>query len=287
VLVFKGRRNCKHGRHLLKCISIHISALSAQKTTTFTPTPGYSDSCPEGSYSISTDPYTCDGCSTLCLTCSVTCSGTSDSCTGCPDGQVLLSDYCITESDCEDIGFIEKVELVSVCSVCDDSCAKCDVDPSFCTECDDFVYLYPELLICSNFCSDGYYSESGMSCYPCETGCETCESSSVCVTCSKDYYLYEDYDCLYLSCPFGYFEDSEDRVSLNAQHLASPAKGLLIIAPPVSLLKFFLTISAFLPVLKAITYHTYQKAILLVPLCVQIVKTALTTAQNAVTITRT
>ena len=51
---------------------------------------------------------------------------------------------------------------------------------------------------CIGSCPDGFYGLNS-ECVACDTGCETCTSASVCVTCSFSYYFYNNF-CL-LACP--------------------------------------------------------------------------------------
>lgn len=169
----------------------------------------YSDSCPSGTYQLvsSSDSLSCEKCSDACLEC----SGNDSTCIDCDNSKVLYQSSCIGFSDCLNWGFIETIELVRVCTECDSSCLKCDVDPTFCTECSSSDFLFPTLSVCSDDCPLGSYSESGMTCYPCETGCETCGSYGGCFTCEPNYYFGQlTSDCLYMACPSGFFARSDD-----------------------------------------------------------------------------
>lgn len=127
-------------------------------------------------------------------------------------------DYCFNSHECIDnCSLLEYPEQDScnqcesacdkgcrtseTCNLCSDiNCLYCDTYESLCSEC----FANFELLngTCSPICDESeYLDQNSNTCNPCETGCQACESASVCQKCVNNSKLESDNTC---KCLQGY-----------------------------------------------------------------------------------
>ncbi|XP_075595358.1 proprotein convertase subtilisin/kexin type 5 isoform X2 [Balearica regulorum gibbericeps] len=185
--------------------------------------------CPEGYFN---DSETCKECSGSCKTC----MGSATKCLSCKSPLLLeqwkckptcsekhfasegickhcpeMCQECIhnqTCKECMDEFFLHEGKCVQDCPShfyaedkhcfpCHKDCKTCDgPDSDDCTECTvNFFVLYSGM--CFEKCPEGtYYEEATEDCQACNNTCQTCSSSTACLTCRNGLMLNDDGHCV-------------------------------------------------------------------------------------------
>ncbi len=189
------------------------SSLSLCLTCSSSPTPYFlrADnfcylSCLPGFYAENTNS-TCVGCPTGCTTCS-----SLTNCLTCafsPTSYFLrLDNLCYTSC----LGGYYAETNNNTCVSCPTGCATCS-SLSLCLTCASFPTSYFLRLnnLCYITCLAGFYAETAnLTCVNCPTGCATCSSLTLCLTCSSTptpYFLRTDHFC-YTSCLPGFYAEA-------------------------------------------------------------------------------
>jgi len=146
----------------------------------------------------------CDACNANCSQCT-----SASTCTECRN-DLYLTPSSSCETSCPFGYFMQdgKDGVGATCRMCPENCASC-TNASYCTSCRKFTHL-THFDQCRFECPDGYYengtAETGGTCLPCKSPCNTCETGSVCTECSDEAYLSPNATCEY-ACPTGYHKD--------------------------------------------------------------------------------
>ncbi|XP_050768974.1 proprotein convertase subtilisin/kexin type 5 isoform X1 [Gymnogyps californianus] len=217
-----GCEVCSDHWHCQKCQAEQDQPLFLHKGRCLQECPeGYfndSETCKECSGSCKT----CMGSATKCLSCKspllleqwkckATCSekhfASEGICKHCPE----MCQECIhnqTCKECMDEFFLHEGKCVQDCPShfysedkhcfpCHADCKDCDgPDSDDCTECTiDFYVLYSGM--CFEECPEGtYYEEATEDCQACNRTCQTCSSSTACLTCRNGLMLNHDGYCV-------------------------------------------------------------------------------------------
>ncbi|XP_057288919.1 proprotein convertase subtilisin/kexin type 5 isoform X1 [Pezoporus wallicus] len=138
---------------------------------------------------------TCKHCPEMCLECIY-----NEICKECMDDFFLHEGKCV--QDCPSHFYAEDKH----CFPCHADCKDCDgPDSDDCTECAiSYFVLYSGT--CFEECPEGtYYDEATKDCQACNWTCQTCSSSTACLTCRNGLMLNHDGRCV----PFGYCSSTE------------------------------------------------------------------------------
>lgn len=158
---------------------------------------GYScqETCPIGTFLITSTPYTCIQCHYTCAACS---SSLSNACTQCASGYFFSNGACL--SQCPSGTTLIDNTCYNL-SPCTSPCSTCTASSNYCLTCLTLA-LDQNTGTCVTPCPDGYFL-SGNYCEPCDTKCKTCENTSeICLSCHSYYYemyLYGN-ECV-IGCP--------------------------------------------------------------------------------------
>lgn len=126
----------------------------------------------------------CQVCNTACTLCT---TGLPNSCTACSPLYYLLLSKTTCYATCPD--FFYNYQIDFTCKECSLNCQVC-LNSSYCSKCATGSLLYKQA--CVSSCPDGTYSvitASGGICNDCPTGCKTCKDTTLCYTCTDNYYL--------------------------------------------------------------------------------------------------
>ena len=100
-----------------------------------------------------------------------------------------------------------------LCDACTSPCATCANSSTTCLSCSTDNLFNND---CVATCPDSYYALSN-ECLNCQVGCSTCSSASICLTCSLNYYFYNEslmptksirFKLHHSSCAISYFLQS-------------------------------------------------------------------------------
>jgi hypothetical protein len=138
--------------------------------------------CPSGTYANTTD-YVCYQCISPCQTCI--------SLTQC---QTCAASYSIYQSSCLSECPAGYTAIASQCIICQSPCRTCSTSTTTCTSCLDT--LTPELFLAGTACVEAsncptltYANLTNNQCTSCTLPCQTCTSSTACMSCLIDYNL--------------------------------------------------------------------------------------------------
>ena len=133
-----------------------------------------------------------------CLTCSLGFWNGSHCAQSCPDGQFADG---TTKS----------------CAGCDPVCLTCANSASTCTSCNNSLSLLFYNSQCLTACPSRFYA-SNNTCSECIPPCYTCNDSTICLSCSFNYYLAGSCQS---SCPAAYYQDDSTLTCLPCQSQCS------------------------------------------------------------------
>lgn len=201
--------------------------------------------CPIGTYNInticlncSTDCFSCSGLSTNCTSCLNRYLYNGQCLVTCPTGTypelVLLSCQpcnpkcarCQNSTYCQQCqsGFLDLtnncVDLCSsgyyaeysnrTCVQCDPKCSTCNMTNTNCLSCSSNLMLIQLSLYsftCDTQCLSGQYAVGGI-CYQCTPPCQTCNSSTGCLSCVQGTFLMSSTQSCVTSCPVSTFSNN-------------------------------------------------------------------------------
>eukprot|EP00439_Symbiodinium_sp_Y106_P000855 s231_g1.t1 len=190
-----------------KCDSADICK-ECKNSTYLTPDAKCNYECPPGYYEHGTEEV-----GGLCKLCSDNCV----ECTGALVCEVCKNNYFLdpTSSTCKTscpAGWYENIPDETVdtgrtCMQCPAPCNTCN-SANECTECKDSAFLTP-FGTCEYTCPPGLYpfgvGEINITCQPCSSNCDTCDTYEVCTACKNDKFLNPDGVCRDI-CPDGYWQ---------------------------------------------------------------------------------
>ena len=146
-------------------------------------------SCPESTYKL--NEYSCAKCPEICETCE-----DSKTCLTCKEG---LNFY---NGECLDVCVNGTYPFAGQCESCGDNCQTC-ISEIKREACLPRTYEY------KGKCLKGSYLDLvELKCSDCKTGCCECISYEICNNCEKDYFLYDDKNCVKES-PVGFRKNFE------------------------------------------------------------------------------
>ena len=192
--------------------------------------------CPAGQFVSATFNYTCEFCSSAC----VTCEGRADNCTfagGCRNNQFFYNGTFQCLSVCPN-GYYGN-SSTGYCEQCASGCALCfGYYAENCTKCTAFLlangstsalYKHPQLDRCVADCPTGWYEQSlGYICEKCHESCGSCgDNATDCPGCKNvTGIVYYNLNSSCLSrCPDGYFGRDADNACIKCHDYCSKCFG--------------------------------------------------------------
>jgi proprotein convertase subtilisin/kexin type 5 len=100
------------------------------------------------------------------------------------------------------------------CLSCSSPCLTCSTIRTNCTSCDTssgFPYLYSSSCLAN--CPFAHFDSGAYTCKKCSIPCDTCTSSSICLTCLPGYSKLGNY--CYTNCPSLFYSNGTDCISCN------------------------------------------------------------------------
>lgn len=146
-------------------------------------------------------------CTSPCLTCNISPSYCT-SCLTTSSYPYLYSNTC--NINCPDGQVDDTSTSDVVCVACNTICKTCSGEPSICSSCNSGSYPYLYSSTCNSNCPNGKYGD-GSACYSCANPCNTCSSSTICLSCTIKNSSPDSGSITYLTgnscvvnCPTGY-----------------------------------------------------------------------------------
>ncbi|EAR93971.2 transmembrane protein, putative (macronuclear) [Tetrahymena thermophila SB210] len=158
----------------------------------------------EGIDSLQDDfEYSCFSCDPSCLDCT---GPLATDCVQCFDGYKLIGGEC-TKCDLNNQQFLDKNNN---CLNCDQSCKKCSVIATNCTQCIDGLNFFPDgsCQLCDQ--NKGFYLLENKDCKKCSSNCKQCTDNKNCTVCEPNFSLING-ECLYNLCEDGTFLNEQTK----------------------------------------------------------------------------
>ena len=134
------------------------------------------EDCPVGFYGNSSTK-SCEQCDLTCKTCD---GADPNSCLTCPAGTFFFIDKSSCVPYCPIGSFLNPDKN---CKLCDEKCAECSINSTYCSYCAAGFYLYNDK--CSATCPSGTFKNTlNNKCDPCEGSCIECTNYTA-VNCTK------------------------------------------------------------------------------------------------------